>query len=435
MGPRTRRCVSAIASDPSTLLSADRFGGEPPTITRSTGRVAPAQVRRPRHNPGHATADRATIPSANRSHASLTTGASEPCSPSRRYQRFEANRLLTAETVGSETALFLDRDQSPQLPTPIPAGVTPREVEDLRWITDIHVRDWTAMRHPALGGGPLVADGGDSRLTADGVAYSCPKWVVMRAVPLMQQVRRPNLSPLPLLDQLRIAAAAGGWECQLSHKGQFTLSACDLFGDFEDLCAALRDPDVAMLLMGYVDADREAPGRLLDRRRYLRLGDVGALGLTGDTAALVNRLQWLSVLVRGLVLKCSRCRYAAFYRARDTDPTFTCLRCSHQQRPAREQWLDTAEPEWHYRLDEAVFQFLRQRGDLPVLVAHDLFAGSREAVLVVPEIEFQETGSHANPRELDFAVLRGASLYLGEAFTAARYEQSRGDENRRLNSA
>jgi hypothetical protein len=337
-------------------------------------------------------------------------------------------RLLAEETVGIETAFFLDGGRTP---TPIPAGVKPRREEDLRWITDVSVRGWTPIRHPALVDAALLVDGIESRPTAEGVAYSCPNWLVRHGIPLSQQTRRPNLVPLPLVEQLRVVAAADGGECQLSHKGQFTLAACALFGGFERLCRELRDPDVAKVLVAYLDGARDAPGRLLDRRRYLRLADAAELGLAGDPAELVNRFERLKVLVRGLILKCVRCRYAAFYRPRDVDPEFVCARCSHEQRPAPEQWLGTAEPEWHYRLDEAVFQFMRQRGDLPALVAYDLFARDQEAVLVVPEVEFRRPEDE-RPREIDFAVVRGGNLYLGEAFTASRYERSLREEKRRL---
>jgi len=340
-------------------------------------------------------------------------------------------RLLAEETIGIEIASFLDDGRTPQLATPIPAGIKARREEDLRWITDVSVRGWTPMRHPALADSALLVDGIESRPTAEGVAYSCPHWLVRHGIPLSQQVRRPNLVPLSLIDQLRAVAMANGWKCQLSHKGQFTLAACALFGGFQQLCRALRNPDVAKLLMAYLDGARDARGRLLDRRRYLRLTDVAGLALAGDASELVNSFEQRRVLVRGLVLKCERCRYATFYRPRDADPAFACVRCSHEQRPTPEQWLRTAEPEWHYRLDEAVFQFVRQRGDLPALVAYDLFGSDQTAVSVVPEVEFRIPGEE-RPREVDFAVVRAGNLYLGEAFTASRYEKADRSEKRRL---
>jgi hypothetical protein len=268
---------------------------------------------------------------------------------------------------------------------------------------------------------------------------------------LIHQVRRPTLVPLSMLEQLRLAAAASDWECRLSHKGEFALAACALFRGFDQLCTELRDEDVARLLMGYLDGDRDAPGRALDKRRYLRLTDAQDLGFDGDPSPLINRLEGSRVLLRGLVLKCERCRYASFYRAREVDPSFSCTRCGHDQRPGPEHWLGSTEPEWHYRLDEAVFQFLRQRGDLPLLAAYDLFARSKEAVLIAPEVEFvrqqnkrdldgprEQQGDHegdgdeTKPREFDFVVVRDGALCLGEGFAAARYEQTKKAENRRL---
>lgn len=362
-----------------------------------------------------------------------------------------SNRLLTEESLGLENSFVLDQGRTQDLSTPIPAGVRTVVPSDLRWVTEIAARGWNAMRHAALVNGPLLADSGDSRPSRRGVVYSCPHWFVQQGMPLIHQVRRPSLVPLSMFQQLRLAAAASDWECRLSHKGEFALAACALFGGFEQLCTELRDEDVARLLMGYLDGDRHAPGRALDKRRYLRLTDAQDLGLDGDPATLINRLEGSRVLVRGLVLKCERCRYTSFYRAREVDPRFACTRCGHEQRPGPEHWLGSTEPEWHYRLDEAVFQFVRQRGDLPLLAAYDLFARSKEAVLIVPEVEFirqqvereqdgrrdehgdQEGDEEENkPREFDFIVVRSGALYLGEGFAAARYEQTKKAENRRL---
>ena len=357
------------------------------------------------------------------------------------------NRLLTEESLGLENALALDQGRTQDLTTPIPAGVRTGKSWDLRWVTEISARGWNAVRHAALVDGPLLADNGDSRPSRRGAVYSSQQWFVQEAVPLIHQVRRPSLAPLSLLEQLRIAAAAGGWECRLSHKGELALAASTLFGGFEQLCTELRSADVARLLMGYLDGDRAAPGRALDQRRYLRLIDVADLGLDGDPAVLVTRLEGMRVFVRGVVLKCERCRYTSFYRTRQIDPSFACTRCSHQQRPGPAHWLGSAEPEWHYRLDEAVFQFLRQRGDLPMLAAYDLFVQSKEAVQIVPEVEFirqpnensQPCGQdhdgeqeENNPREFDFVVVRSGALYLGEGFAAARYEETKKAENERL---
>jgi hypothetical protein len=357
-----------------------------------------------------------------------------------------ANRLLTYESLGLESAMVLEEGRTQDVATPIPVAAQTAKPEDLRWVTELTARGWATMRHGALVNGPFFDGSGDSRPTRRGVAYSCPNWYVQYGVPLIHQVRRPRFAPLAPLEQVRLGASDNGWDCQLSHKGAFSLAACSLFGGFEQLCAELRNEDIAKLLMAYLDGGREAPGLALAQRRYLRLADVAELALSGVAGDLATRLDGMQVLVRGLVLKCERCRYTTFYRPREFDPRFSCTRCSHEQKPGPPHWLGSAEPEWHYRLDEAVFQFLRQHGDIPMLAAYDLFRNRPEPVQVIPEVEFlpkivqelkpdpdaEPSRKTVNPREVDFVVLGDGAVSIGEGFTGDRYAPTAKAENKRL---
>jgi hypothetical protein len=251
-------------------------------------------------------------------------------------------------------------------------------------------------------------------------------------VPIEHQTTRPQLRPLELLDQLKAVLGPTRWRCQLSEKGRFAEGAAERFGGFPELCAALRRPDVARIICAYQDAGDDATGLALrDRRRYPSLRDIEQLDLAANPEQLVASLETDRVLIRGMVLKCPRCRHADFHRPGETDPEFTCRRCGERSRPNRDAWLGTPEPVWHYRLDEVVFQFVRHRGDLPALAVFDRFGRSRHPVRAVAELEF--TDPQGARSELDFAVLEGPDLWLGEAFTGARYENTRNKEAERLN--
>jgi hypothetical protein len=77
-----------------------------------------------------------------------------------------------------------------------------------------------------------------------------------------------------------------------------------------------------------------------------------------------------------------------------------------------------------------VFQFLRNRGDLPALTVFERFSRSAHAVLA--EAELTATDRSGTQSEFDFAVLEGGDLWLGEAFTADRYEPTKKRERERL---
>jgi len=341
-----------------------------------------------------------------------------------------SNRLLVRNRLGRPEAMFLDEGATPHLRTPIPD--LSDDPANLRWMVDVEVRDWAPARHRSIVPRLLNASSpGDARVTKEGLAYEGLSSMILSGVPLEQLTVHPVLSPAPLLDQLQHVASLSQWTCEVSEKGQFALATANLLGGFAELCSTLRDPDVAEILRAYVAGKGTAPGlALTDRRRYLSLDDFRALDLTVPADGRLETLRAQRLLQAGLVLKCGRCRHADWYRPRDADPTFECTRCATSQVPDREAWMGDPEPKWRYRLDEAVFQFVRHRGDLPALAAFERFEGSHGAVQFVPELTFSDPSGQE--REVDFAVTVGSSLWLGEAFTDARYARSRKEEVKRL---
>ncbi len=303
---------------------ADRFGG-PVLATSATDEAATA-----------------ALVAALSPHVNAQTSLSEVAWQSAIPPR--ANRLLVRNRIELSEPHHLDGGRTHLLRTPIPA-FPEAEVDAVRWMTDILVNEWAAMKHPNLGEqlvGPL--DSSSARTSAEGVAYACPNWALSLGLGLEQQTVRPHLAPLPLFDQLRTVATAAGWQCELSQKGQFTIAVADLFGGFDQLAEALRDSDIQDLFMGYLDGTAQAQGlRLGDRRRYLTLDDIRGVVSGRPAEDVLSELEARSVLARGVILKCPRCRYTAWYRPRDTDPTFSCARCSAESHPDSDAWLQQAE--------------------------------------------------------------------------------------------
>lgn len=234
---------------------------------------------------------------------------------------------------------------------------------------------------------------------------------------------------MSLLQQLEAIAEHVGWRCRLSEKGQYCVATAALFGGFEQLASAFRRVELAALLMAYLDGAAQAPGRALqDRRRYLSAPDIQAMA--GDGGALLNELTQRSVLTGGFVLKCPRCRSTACYRPGETDPVFSCRRCRAEHRIDGSSRIEHPQPAWRYQLDEAVFQFLRHRGDLTVLAVHKCFSSARTVPGAVPEVEFVDPQGIKS--EIDFVVAIGGDLWAGEGFTGDRYAKSAKREKERL---
>jgi hypothetical protein len=345
------------------------------------------------------------------------------------------SRLLMRDLVGVPQPLHLQDGHTSRLNTPVPAFGEGTEELEVRWMTEVSVEDgWPHARHSALGGKMIDTLGSAmARTTADGIAYLGPGMFVRGGVPLALQATKPRLEPLSLLEQVTVIAEDSGWKCQLSEKGQYTIATAAFFKGFDGLCAALRREEIARVLTAYLDGGATAVGRgLKDRRRYLSRTDVDGLAGPGNEDVLTE-LTDLRLLVAGVVLKCSRCRYAAWYRPRDIDPIFSCTRCGAEHPIDSTTRLEHPEPSWRYRLDETVFQFLRHRGDLPALAASGGFASSSLTVGVVPELElFNPDGEKL---EIDFVVADGGDVWIGEAFTGSKYGLKETKRLRKLHEA
>jgi hypothetical protein len=352
----------------------------------------------------------------------------------RDFVRDEPNRLFERDNYGLPQPLLVVGGTSPRLPTPLPRQVVAETPTDVRWITDVGVDGWSTIRGRQLGVRVLEGGGYDEhyfRAGSDGLAYHCPHFMISGGASLEASTVRPRLRPLDLLDQLAAAVEPQGWQIRPSDKGIYARETTALFGGIAELAAALRSPDTRAVLDVYMRTDAEAPGkRLADRRRYLSLAHIGAVLDENRAAACLGQLEPLEVLRRGVILKCRRCRAAAFYSAAEFEPTFRCVRCRLDQVPDRESWLRTVEPIWYYRLDEVVFQFLTHNGHLPLLAAYDRFNETREPVAYAFELDiFDGEGERS---ELDLAVLVGGRLWVGEATVRDQLGRSAAQEQERL---
>lgn len=145
----------------------------------------------------------------------------------------------------------------------------------------------------------------------------------------------------------------------------------------------------------------------------------GTRTTTNEARGLVDRLLLKGVLVRGLVLKCERCRYTDFYPLARLGRGFTCGRCLGGQPLVAPSWFGHGpdEPNSYYSLDELAFQAMKRNVEGPALALAALGADASAArhswsiTLKAPDETKQAT------LELDFACLVHGKLYAGEAKT------------------
>lgn len=331
-------------------------------------------------------------------------------------------------------ALLRHEGETQELQTPTPVSVSAHgdDFPALRWMVDVDVQGWRPARHPALGTSlfsrPFVT-AHDFRTSVLGPSYFGLGAFVQAFLGLEGSTSRPRLRPLAIVEGLAEFLRPLGWEMRLSDKGAYALQSASLFDGVTGLASALRDKATRLPLDAYMTpTTTNDPGIYLTdtRRRYLGLEEASSVvGAETDVPALVAQLYDSGALVRGHVLKCEYCRATSFYSLTE-EQRFACVRCRTALKATRFSWLGTPEPEFRYALNEVVFQFLQNHGELPLLALNDHFVvgrgDERQALDVAFELEL--TSPDGQLREHDIVATWGAEFWLGEATLNDRLERT-----------
>jgi hypothetical protein len=340
-------------------------------------------------------------------------------------------RLLDRSSAGRPQAVLRRNGETHELATPVPRGIATEPPTHMRWMVDVEVDGWAAIRHAGLAPAVLrgsVGDGHDARVTRGGVTYLGISPLIWAGDDLESAAARPRLAPLPLLEQLRAVLAPEGWTFAVSDKGAYAHQSALLFGGVDDFAKALRDADQRCVLDAYlVPREAEGHGMFIDERgrRFLAYSDIEQM--VGDAAAeVLAKLTGQNVLQRGHVLKCEHCRGTSFYTL-GQDERFRCFRCYAEQQATPFSWLGTPEPAFRYGIAEVIYQFLRGNGELPLLAIFDhlvtrSLGGDRFDLPldIAHELQFRPQEPR-RPREHDIVVSWGPDLWLGEASVTDRF--------------
>jgi hypothetical protein len=268
----------------------------------------------------------------------------------------EPLRLCVIDSEGRQKSVQTFGGEVLELDTPIPRVPSTDPEVHLRWIAEVSGIDWTPIRHPRLGARlmpDVAADSGFVRTSRHGASYYAMGALILGGTTLEGSVRRPSLRPLGLEEQLQAILESDGWSCQASDKGIYARESMELFGGFEGLCAALRDPAVRPVLDIYRDAKSPAPKLSEDNRRYPTWRHFEELLGTALTPKTLHPLLDAGTLTQGIVLRCARCRQKAWHRSGMVTDSFTCERCDLHQPANRgrgsaptSQYSVTAWPRW-----------------------------------------------------------------------------------------
>ena len=216
-------------------------------------------------------------------------------------------------------------------------------------------------------------------------------------------------------------AAFNGYTCQLSDKGIFQRDSFEKLGGFSKTADLLKEKNSRAVFKKFLDHERRAEGTydegcVLENRTYLDLAATQRL-MGGDQDAAIaalDRLAVAKVLCRGFALVCATCKHAAWYSLADVTDEFRCRRCGREQTMSHRHWRHPGAPQIFYKLDEIVYQFLRNDGEVVALGLDYMARNSKHPFHYSPEIEFRESGSTLLG-EIDFCAAYDGVLAIGEA--------------------
>ena len=99
---------------------------------------------------------------------------------------------------------------------------------------------------------------------------------------------------------------------------------------------------------------------------------------------------------------------------------------------SHQHWRHPASPQIFYKLDEIVYQFLRNDGDVVALSLDYLARNSKHPFSYSPEIEFRMSDS-TSADEIDFCVAYDGVLAIGEAKKKGELARSPSETHHTLN--
>lgn len=310
--------------------------------------------------------------------------------------------------------------------TPKPKNFHTIHPYEHRWITELIIRKHRFPAHPSLGTW-IVRDHRlgthGVRSGRNGVSYFCPNfgwfggdidWVLVK----------PEINLPSAFEMFEKLFEEQKYTCRISDKGFYAQETIDDFDGLGPLAETLRDVTRRSVLEKFLDISTSPTegvfdeGVLLgsDERRYLNFVAIHKIMKDEDkSGALVDDLVRRTVFYRGFVFKCAYCRNADWFKIGDISEEFECKRCGRRQTYVREHWRQPREPAWFYKLDEIVFQGLRNDMIVPILALDFLRRKAKESFLFTHELEVLESGPQRRRSEIDICCIPDGVLTIGEA--------------------
>lgn len=289
------------------------------------------------------------------------------------------------------------------------------------WVFEIAVEGYQLPRRRVFNDKVLSfgRNAPDTRVSSSGIAYVGVTPFVLGGADIEAIVAKPILRTMGPFELFSHLFEEHGYEIAISDKGTYQEGTIQRFGGLDSFATTFRSARWP-LLTKYLDQSENQPGvtdqgtKIRDRR-YLDYASVAKqLGTDKEETVRETLGEFLDegILQRGFTLKCRECRQFDWYDVGAVSDVFRCSRCGSIQRY-------DPEPLWTYRLNELVFQCLKNNAHCHILTLDRIRQWATNGnFLSIPALDVFQQGDRTNPfAEIDVACIVDGQIVLGECKT------------------
>ena len=335
---------------------------------------------------------------------------------------FESNNVAVPRSQ-----LFVNQETPGFFETPKPERFKVVDPHEHRWMVELAVKGHALPRHPELG--TFVIRSGamstlETRVGTNGPVYFCPNALIISGVDIDQVLVKPTVFLPGALDIVQHVARVAGLSCKISDKGYFLAETIRKFGGIEKLGVYLQDSQRRAVLNKFLDRSRPGRGILdegvflsSDGRRYMNFSSIHKILCEEEKLVrdFIDGLVRAGIFYIGFIFKCAFCRNADWFSVDEITHEFKCKRCARVQIYTSEQYRDTREPSWFYKLDEIAHQGLANNMTVPALALYYMSRVKHESFIHTTELEFSDQSSGKPVAEIDICCIQDGVLSIGEA--------------------
>lgn len=316
---------------------------------------------------------------------------------------------------------FINSKSINRIKTPIPRNFDHRSFKNHHWITEVNIENYKLPLYKELSS--ILEAGNYSnheiRSSNRGMAYFCPNYYFM-GESIDKYLIKPYITLLNAFEIFQIIFKESNYCILTSDKGNYERESTEKFGSLEGIAEFFINEKYQKLFNKFIETKNPDDGEGIflkdDRRMYMNLESIKNI-LGDEITPMINDFVERRILHRGFIFKCERCKHAGWYDIEDITNTFKCKRCRTIQHYNSNNFIrqNPIEPEWFYKLDEAIYQGYNNDMIVPILTLNKLKKLSKESFLYCNEIEIRKM-EHPDDqyREIDICCISDGKIVIGE---------------------